>query len=136
MLLCALRAEGLITPWVLDGPINGRAFRAWVEQALAPTLGVGDIVVMDNLSSHKVAGVREAIEARGAELRYLPPYSPDYNPIEQVFATLINAAAQDRRPYCRYAVVGDWLPTRSVHRQRMRALYPALRLWPIRMKRL
>ncbi|SFU56527.1 Transposase [Halomonas korlensis] len=73
---------------MLDGPINGRAFRAWVEQALAPTLGVGDIVVMDNLSAHNVAGVREAIDARGAELRYLPPYSPDDNPIEQVFAKL------------------------------------------------
>ena len=94
--LCALRTEGLIAPLVLDGPINGRTFRAWVEQALAPTLGVGDIVVMDNLGSHKVAGVREAIEARGAELRYLPPYSPDYNPIEQVFAklkTLLRKAA-------------------------------------------
>nr|WP_245784290.1 IS630 family transposase [Halomonas korlensis] len=86
--LCALRAEGLIAPLVLDGPINGRVFRAWVEQALAPMLGVGDIVIMDNLGSHKVVGVREAIEARGAELRYLPPYSPDDNPIEQVFAKL------------------------------------------------
>ncbi|RCV87245.1 transposase [Vreelandella rituensis] len=65
--LCALRTQGLIAPLVLDGPINGSAFRAGVEQALAPTLGVGDIVIMDNLSSHKVAGVREAIEARGAE---------------------------------------------------------------------
>lgn len=67
-----------------------------MEQVLAPTLGVGDIVIMDNLGSHKVAGVREAIEARGAELRYLPPYSPDYNPIEQVFAklkTLLRKAA-------------------------------------------
>ena len=86
--VCALRSEGLVAPLVLDGPINGRAFRAWIEQALAPTLGGGDIVVMDNLGSHKVAGVREAIQARGAELRYLPPYSPDYNPIEQVFAKL------------------------------------------------
>lgn len=68
--LCALRTQGLVAPLVLDGPINGRAFRAWVEQALAPTLGDGDIVVMDNLSSHKVAGVR------GAELRYLPLTAP------------------------------------------------------------
>ncbi|GAB3467327.1 hypothetical protein GCM10027398_14590 [Azotobacter salinestris] len=86
--VCALRSEGLFAPLVLDGPINGQAFRTWVEQALAPTQGAGDIVVMDNLGSHKVAGVREAIQARGAELCYLPPYSPDYNPIEQVFAKL------------------------------------------------
>ena len=84
----ALRSDGLVAPLVLDGAINGRAFLAWLEQALAPTLRAGDIVVMDNLSSHKVAGVREAIEAQGAELRYLPPYSPDLNPIEQVFVKL------------------------------------------------
>ena len=84
--VCALRCDGLIAPLVLDGPINGEVFRAWVEQSLAPVLQVGDIVVMDNLGSHKVAGVGEAIEAAGATLRYLPPYSPDFNPIEQVFA--------------------------------------------------
>jgi transposase len=81
-----LRTQGLVAPLVLDGPINGCAFRAWVEQALAPQLQPGDIVVMDNLASHKVAGIAAAIEAVGAQLRYLPPYSPDYNPIEQVFA--------------------------------------------------
>lgn len=86
--VCALRSHGLRAPCVLDGPINGRAFRAWVEQALGPILHPGDIVVMDNLGSHKVAGVRAAIEARGAELRYLPAYSPDLNPIEQAFAKL------------------------------------------------
>jgi transposase len=84
--LCALRSDGLVAPLVLDGPINGRAFSAWVHQVLVPELRPGDIVVMDNLGSHKVAGIREAIEAAGAELRYLPPYSPDFNPIEQVFA--------------------------------------------------
>lgn len=73
---------------MLDGAIDGASFRAWVEQMLAPSLSQDDIVVMDNLSSHKVAGVRAAIEAAGAELRYLPPYSPDLNPIEQVFAKL------------------------------------------------
>lgn len=73
---------------MLDGPINGEAFGAWVTQFLVPELTNGDIVVMDNLSSHKVTGVREAIEGAGAMLRYLPPYSPDYNPIEQVFAKL------------------------------------------------
>jgi transposase len=84
--LGALRAEGFIAPLTADGPINGALFRGWVEQHLAPALQPGDIVVMDNLSSHKVTGVREAIEAVGAELRYLPPYSPDLNPIELAFS--------------------------------------------------
>lgn len=86
--LGALRAEGFIAPLTIEGPINGPLFRAWVEQELAPLLRPGDIVVMDNLSSHKVAGVREAIAAVGAELRYLPPYSPDLNPIELAFSKL------------------------------------------------
>jgi len=86
--VCALDAQGLLAPLVLDGPLNGTAFVAWVEQFLVPELRAGDIVVMDNLSSHKVAGVRPAIEGAGAQLRYLPPYSPDYNPIEQAFAKL------------------------------------------------
>jgi len=84
--LGALRVAGFVAPLTVEGPINGALFRAWVEQHLAPVLKPGDIVVMDNLSSHKVAGVREAIEAVGAELRYLPPYSPDLNPIELAFA--------------------------------------------------
>jgi transposase len=75
-------------PRAFDGPINGDCFRAWTEQSLAPTLQPGDIVILDNLSSHKVASVRAAIEARGAQLVYLPPYSPDLNPIEQLFAKL------------------------------------------------
>ena len=86
--LGALRANGFMAPLTIDGPINGPLFLAWVEQHLAPTLSAGDLVIMDNLSSHKVAGVREAIEAAGAELRYLPPYSPDLNPIELAFAKL------------------------------------------------
>ena len=84
----ALRATGFVAPLTADGPINGRLFLAWVEQHLAPTLSPRDIVIMDNLSSHKVAGVREAIESTGAELRYLPPYSPDFNPIELAFSKL------------------------------------------------
>ena len=80
--LGALRNEGFIAPLTVEKPINGPLFLAWVEQHLAPVLKPGDIVVMDNLSSHKVTGIREAIEAAGAELRYLPPYSPDLNPIE------------------------------------------------------
>lgn len=86
--LGALRASGFTAPLTVDGPINGTIFRAWVEQHLAPTLSTGDVVIMDNLSSHKVAGVREAIEAVGAELRFLPPYSPDLNPIELAFSKL------------------------------------------------
>jgi transposase len=86
--LGALRVEGFIAPLTVDGAINGEVFLAWIEQHLAPQLKPGDIVVMDNLSSHKVAGVREAIETVGAELRYLPPYSPDLNPIELAFSKL------------------------------------------------
>ena len=73
---------------VLDGPMNGEAFLAYVEQALVPELRPRDIVIMDNLPAHKVHGVRQAIEAAGASLRYLPPYSPDFNPIEMAFAKL------------------------------------------------
>jgi transposase len=84
----ALTADGLVAPTVIDGAVNGEIFLAYVEQVLVPTLTPGKIVVMDNLSSHKIEGVRTAIEATGAELRYLPPYSPDLNPIEQAFAKL------------------------------------------------
>jgi transposase len=84
--LAALRVSGLTSPLVIDGAINGDLFRGWVEQHLVPTLRAGDIVVMDNLNSHKVGGVREAIEGAGAEVLYLPPYSPDLNPIETVFS--------------------------------------------------
>lgn len=84
----ALRCTGMVAPMVLDGPINGVRFQAYVEQVLVPELTPGDIVVMDNLSSHKRAGVREAIKAAGAKLLYLPPYSPDFNPIENAFAKL------------------------------------------------
>ena len=86
--LAALRHDGLTAPLVVDGAINGAIFLAYVRQHLAPTLRPGDIVIMDNLSAHKVAGVRAAIEGVGAHLVYLPPYSPDLNPIEQVFAKL------------------------------------------------
>ena len=86
--IAALRHDRITAPCVFDGPINGASFLAWVQQALVPTLSAGDIVIMDNLSSHKVAGVHEAIEAVGATPLYLPPYSPDLNPIEQVFAKL------------------------------------------------
>ena len=83
-----LTTRGFLAPYVTDGAMNGAVFRAWVEQMLAPELQPGDIVIMDNLAAHKVAGIRQTIEARGAELRYLPPYSPDLNPIELAFAKL------------------------------------------------
>ncbi len=83
-----LRLSGLTAPMVLDRAMNGPAFLAYVEQVLAPDLAPGDIVVMDNLPAHKVAGVRQAIEAAGAALLYLPPYSPDFNPIEMAFSKL------------------------------------------------
>ena len=86
--IAALRHDRVTAPFVLEGAMNGEMFKAYVEQVLAPTLRRGDIVFMDNVSVHKVAGIREAIEARGARVVYLPPYSPDLNPIEQVFAKL------------------------------------------------
>jgi len=80
--------SGMCAPMLLDGPMDGEAFLAWCELMLGPNLRSGDIVVMDNLPAHKVAGVREAIEATGATLLYLPPYSPDFNPIENGFSKL------------------------------------------------
>jgi transposase len=87
-LVAALRHDRLCAPCLLDGPMNGDAFLAYVEQFLAPELTAGDIVICDNLASHKVHGVAQAIAARGASLQYLPPYSPDLNPIEMAFAKL------------------------------------------------
>jgi transposase len=91
-----LRLAGIAAPMVLDGPMNGETFKAYVEQVLVPELAPGDIVVMDNLPAHKVTGIRDAIKAAGAILLYLPPYSPDFNPIEMAFAklkALLRAAA-------------------------------------------
>jgi transposase len=86
--IAALRCDRIDAPFVFDQPINGASFAQWVEEELCPTLGPRDIVVLDNLSSHKKSAVRTAIRARGARLLFLPPYSPDLNPIEQVFAKL------------------------------------------------
>ncbi len=86
--LAALRHDRIDAPWLLDGPINGETFRLYVEKVLVPTLRPGDIVVMDNLGSHKGRAVRHAIRSAGAKLFFLPKYSPDLNPIEQVFAKL------------------------------------------------
>ena len=84
----ALTPKGVVAPMLLDGPMDGECFLAWVEQMLVPTLQEGDVVIMDNLPAHKVKGVREAIEAAGASLLYLPPYSPDFNPIENALSKL------------------------------------------------
>ena len=86
--VAGLRRSGMIAPMVLDGPINGERFEAYVGQFLVPTLTSGDVVIMDNLGSHKRLSIRVSIEAAGASLLYLPPYSPDFNPIENAFAKL------------------------------------------------
>jgi transposase len=86
--VAGLRHDRVSAPCVIDGPMTGQLFRAYVEQLLAPELRAGDVVILDNLQAHKVAGVRKAIESAGASLLYLPPYSPDLNPIEQLFAKL------------------------------------------------
>ena len=87
-LVAGLRKTGMVAPMTLDGPINGDWFEAYVRHVLIPTLRPGDVVIMDNLSSHKRASAREMIEAVGARLMFLPPYSPDFNPIEMAFAKL------------------------------------------------
>ena len=87
-LIAGMRSTGVVAPFVIDSQVNRIIFEAWVEQALVPELRPGDIVVMDNLSSHKGPAVRGMIEAAGACLLYLPPYSPDFNPIENLFAKL------------------------------------------------
>ena len=86
--LAALRHDRIDAPWILDGPIDGKSFRTYVEKLLVPTLKGGDIVIMDNLGSHKGKAVRQLIRSTGAKLFFLPKYSPDLNPIEQVFAKL------------------------------------------------
>ena len=93
--LAALRHDRIDAPWLLDGPINGDSFRIYVEEVLGPTLSPGEIVVMDNLGSHKGKAVRQAIQSAGAKLFFLPKYSPDLNPIEQVFAKLKHLLRSD-----------------------------------------
>lgn len=111
--LAALRHDRIEAPWLLEGPIDGESFRTYVERALAPTLRQGDIVIMDNLGSHKGKAVRELIRSTGAKLFFLPKYSPDLNPIEQVFAKLKHllrkAAARTVETVC--AAIGKILST-------------------------
>ena len=87
-LIAGIRLEGPCAPWLFEGPMNGEMFLAWVEQGLAPTLRAGDLVILDNLATHKIRGVREALQSRGARLLYLPPYSPDFNPIEPMWSKI------------------------------------------------
>jgi transposase len=103
--IAALRCDRIDAPWVFDGPVNGDVFRTYVEKVLVPTLSPGDVVVMDNLASHKGVAVRRAIRKAGAHLLFLPPYSPDLNPIGQAFAELKhwlrNARTRSRDTLCR-----------------------------------
>jgi transposase len=113
--VAGLRSTGIVAPLVLDGPMTGEAFRTYVGQFLVPVLSPGDVVVLDNLAAHKVAGVRPAIEAAGASILHLPPYSPDLNPIEQAFAKLKagprRAAARTREAL--WTTIGELLNTSS-----------------------
>ena len=111
--LAALRHDRIDAPWMIDGPINGERFRVYVAQVLAPTLAPGDIVVMDNLGSHKSHAVRQAIRQAGAKLLFLPKYSPDLNPIEQFFAKLKHhlRTAQQRTRETLSNAVADILAT-------------------------
>ena len=94
--MAALRQDRIDAPWVLDGPVNGDAFRVYIETQLVPTLNRGDIVIMDNLGSHKIQAVRAAIRGAGAHLLFLPPCSPDPDPIEQAFAKLKRFLREDQ----------------------------------------
>ena len=109
--IAALRCDRIEAPFVIDGPINGEMFLLWVQTQLAPTLSAGDIVIIDNLGSHKGKAAREAIRSRGAHLLFLPPYSPDLNPIEQVFAKLkhLMRKAQSRDVRATWRKVGQLL---------------------------
>jgi transposase len=115
--LAALRHDRVVAPWLVEGPIDGESFRTYVEKVLVPTLHEGDIVIMDNLGSHKGKAVRALIRAAGAKLFFLPKYSPDLNPIEQVFAKLKHllrkAAARTAEAIC--AAIGEILGTFSPH---------------------
>jgi transposase len=115
--IAALRHDRIEAPWVIDGPINRELFVLYVEKVLVPTLSQGDVVVMDNLGSHKGRAVRAAIRASGAHLIFLPPYSPDLNPIEQVFAKLkhLMRKAQARDVEATWRKVGQLLDLFEPH---------------------
>lgn len=125
--VAALRFDRIEAPWLLEGPIDGESFRTYVERVLRPTLREGDIVIMDNLGSHKGKAVRELIRSAGAKLFFLPKYSPDLNPIEQVFAKLKHLL----RKAAARTVEAVWLPSPKSSppiRRRMHQLFQELRL--------
>ena len=109
--IAALRVDRVDAPWVIDGPINGELFTLYVEKVLAPTLAPGDVVILDNLGSHKGKAARRAVRAAGAHLLFLPPYSPDLNPIEQLFAKLkhLLRKAEARTVEATWRTVGELL---------------------------
>ena len=115
--IAALRHDRISAPWVIDSPINGELFTLYVEKVLAPTLTRGEVVILDNLGSHKGKPARDAIRAKGAHLLFLPPYSPDLNPIEQVFAKLkhLIRAAEPRDVEATWRKVGEILNLFSNH---------------------
>jgi len=125
-----LRCDGLIAPFVLDGPMNGEAFLTYVEKVLTPSLSLGDLVVIDNLPAHKVEGVRKLIEASGATLLYLPPYSPDLNPIEMAFAKVKNELRRRRlrtmdELWTAFGESLDWVTPAEAHNYFAHAGYAA-----------
>ena len=126
--LAALRCDRIEAPWVLDGPINGESFRTYVDQVLAPTLKPGDVVILDNLGSHKGKAVRRAIRASGARLLFLPPYSPDLNPhrtgLRQTETSHANGQGANRRRY----LETHRLIARNLQIQRMQKLLHQCRL--------
>jgi DDE superfamily endonuclease len=126
--VAGLRQSGVIAPLVLDGPMSGPAFRAYIEQFLAPALGPGDVVVLDNLAAHKVDGVRQALAAAGASLLYLPPYSPDL-PDRAALRQTQGAVAQGRGAHQGRALVDHRPRPRHPSASRMRPLPKPLRLW-------
>ncbi len=111
--LAALRYDRVDAPWLIEGPINGETFRLYVDKVLVPTLRRGDIVVMDNLGSHRSSAVRSALKAVGAKLFFLPKYSPDLNPIEMLFSKLKHGLrkAAKRTQDALYDAIGELLPT-------------------------
>ena len=127
--IAALRHDRIDAPWVIDGPINGELFLLYVEQVLAPTLTKGDVVILDNLGSHKGKAARAAVRAKGAHLIFLPPYSPDLNPIEQVFAKLKHLMRKAQPPQRRGHLAKGRRDHRPLHPNRVRQLPAKRRIW-------
>ena len=126
--IAGLRRRAMVAPFVLDGPMNATSFMAYLEHCLVPALKRGDIVMMDSLPVHKVAGVREVIEAAGAKLRYLPKYSPDLNPIEMAFSQTQSASTKSSRANHSASLTQDRRPHGRIQSARMRQLLPTCRL--------